>query len=272
MAAQAAARQWIVTGANGTIGKEIVKGLAKQGNQVVLAVRRKDAGDKTIEAIAKEANIPRDTMKVMEVDLASQASVRKFVYDFKSTHPHLHGIVQTASIVAQTKKLSVDGIELTFASNVMSYFMLMEWFQDLLKKSVPSRVVNVASNYAGHMDLSDLQFDKRPYNHDSAYRQSKQAERMLTWYYADKQRDTGLTFNACHPGVVTSPLLAGLMSGGGSDSPEKGAVVPLFVALNPDLEKVSGKYYYQSKEKACQFSDKKQWTELWEKCNALLKQ
>jgi len=259
-----------VTGANGTIGKEIVKGLAKQGNNVVLACRRKDAGEKTIESIAKEANISRDTMKVMEVDLSSIASVRKFVSDYNNTHPHLHGIVQTASIVAQTKKLSVDGIELTFATNVMPYFMLMELLQDTLKKSAPSRIVNVASNYAGHMDLSDLQFDKRPYNHDSAYRQSKQAERMLTWVYADKLKDTGVTANACHPGVVTSPLLAGLMAGGGSDSPEKGAVVPLFVALNPDLEKVNGRYYYQSKEKACQFSDKKQWADLWEKCNTLL--
>jgi len=130
--------------------------------------------------------------------------------------------------------------------------------------------VNVSSNYAGHMDLTDLQFEKRPYNHDSAYRQSKQAERMLSWVYADKLKDTGVTVNALHPGVVTSPLLAGLMSGGGSDSAEKGAVVPLFVALNADLEKTTGKYYYQSKEKACQFSDKKQWMDLWEKCNALL--
>lgn len=264
-------KQWIVTGANGTIGKEIVKGLAKTGSAVVLACRRKDAGEKTIEQIGKEANLSKEHLKVMEVDLASQQSIRKFVDEFKSTHNELHGIIQTASIVSQTKKLSVDGIELTFATNVMPYFMLMELFQDILKKSAPSRIVNVASNYAGHMDLSDLQFDKRQYNHDSAYRQSKQAERMLSWVYAEKLKDTGVTVNACHPGVVTSPLLAGLMAGGGSDSPEKGAVVPLFCALNPELEKVTGKYWYQSKEKACQFSDKKQWYDLWEKCNALLK-
>jgi len=263
-------KQFIVTGANGTIGKEIVKGLAKVGNNVVLAVRRRDAGEKTIEAIAKEANIPKENMKIMEVDLASQASIRKFVSDFTSSHENLHGLVQTASIVSPTKKLSGDGIELTFATNVMPYFLLMELLQDIMKKSGPARIVNVASNYAGHMDLSDLQFEKRPYNHDSAYRQSKQAERMLSWVYADKLRDTSVTVNACHPGVVTSPLLAGLMSGGGSDSPEKGAVVPLFVANNPELEKVTGKYFYQSKEKACQFSDKKQWLELWEKCNQLL--
>jgi len=264
-------RQWIVTGANGTIGKEIVKGLAKSGASVVLAVRRKDAGEKTIEQIGKEANLSKENMKVMEVDLSSQQSVRKFVSDYTNSHEHLHGIIQTASIVSQTKKLSVDNIEMTYATNVMAYFMLMELFQDIMKKSAPARIVNVASNYAGHMDLSDLQFDKRQYNHDSAYRQSKQAERMLSWVYAEKLKDTGVTVNACHPGVVTSPLLAGLMAGGGSDSPEKGAVVPLFLALNPDLEKVTGKYWYQSKEKACQFSDKKQWNDLWEKSNALLK-
>jgi len=264
-------KQFIVTGANGTIGKEIVKGLAKTGAAVVLACRRKDAGEKTIEQIGKEANLSKEHLKVMEVDLSSQQSIRKFVNDFTSTHDKLDGLVQTASIVSQTKKLSVDGIEMTFATNVMAYFMLMELLQDIMKKSTPSRIVNVSSNYAGHMDLSDLQFDKRQYNHDSAYRQSKQAERMLSWTYAEKLRDTGVTVNACHPGVVTSPLLAGLMSGGGSDSPEKGAVVPLFLSLNPDLEKVTGKYFYQSKEKACQFSDKKQWNDLWEKCNALLK-
>jgi len=264
-------KQFIVTGANGTIGKEIVKGLCKSGHGIVLACRRREAGEKTIEQIGKETNLSKDNMKVMEVDLSSQESIRKFVSDFKSTHENLHGLIQTASIVSPTKQLSADKVELTFATNVMPYFLLMELLSDILKKTGPSRIVNVSSNYAGHMDLSDLQFDKRQYNHDSAYRQSKQAERMLSWVYAEKLKDTPVTVNACHPGVTTSPLLNAIMSGGGADSPEKAAVVPLFCALNPDLEKVTGKYWYQSKEKACQFSDKKQWYDLWEKCNALLK-
>lgn len=265
-------KQWIVTGANGTIGKEIVKGLCKSGAAIVLACRRKDAGEKTIEQIGKETNLSKENMKVMEVDLSSQQSIRKFVSDFNSTHENLHGLIQTASIVSPTKKLSVDNIEMTFATNVMAYFMMMDLLSEKMKKTgAPARIINVSSNYAGHMDLSDLQFDKRQYNHDSAYRQSKQAERMLSWVYADKLKDTQVTVNACHPGVCTSPLLNAIMSGGGADSPEKAAVVPLFLALNPDLEKVNGKYWYQSKEKACQFSDKKQWNDLWEKCNALLK-
>jgi NAD(P)-dependent dehydrogenase (short-subunit alcohol dehydrogenase family) len=110
-----------------------------------------------------------------------------------------------------------------------------------LKAAPGARIVNVASNYAGDFDIGDLQFTRRRYESNSAYRQSKQADRMLTWAAAcSLYKDSRVLVNACHPGVVTSQLLQSLGMSSGFDSAQKGAATPLYLALSPEV-KVSGR-------------------------------
>ena len=131
-----------------------------------------------------------------------------------------------------------------FQVNVLSYYALMIGFAEVLKANSPgSRIINVASNYAGDYNFDDLQFSRRNYDSNSAYRQSKQADRMLTWAAVEDElfRNSGVTINACHPGVVTSHLLASLGMQTGFDKPSRGAETPLYLACSPDLRSTTGR-------------------------------
>ncbi len=109
--------------------------------------------------------------------------------------------------------------------SVMSYYLLSTRLEEQLAKGAPSRIVNVASNYAGGLNVNDVNFEKTSYDNNSAYRLSKRADRMLRWVLAEKYKAKGITVNACHPGVINTALLQGLGFGGGG-SPSEGAVTP----------------------------------------------
>ena len=108
--------------------------------------------------------------------------------------------------------------------------LLQFGLSSLLRRSSPARIVNVASNYAGDLDLNDLQFQTRKYDVTEAYKQSKQADRMLSWAGAELLNNGGITVNACHPGVTTSTVLKGLGYEEGWDTPSASAKTAVFLA------------------------------------------
>jgi NAD(P)-dependent dehydrogenase (short-subunit alcohol dehydrogenase family) len=95
-------------------------------------------------------------------------------------------------------------------------------------------VVNVASYWAGGLQLNDLEFRFRRYDNDTAYRQSKQADRMLTRAFATHFANRNVTVNSCHPGDVRSKL-SGVLGFGGYETPVQGAATPLYLATSPDV-------------------------------------
>jgi len=261
---------FLVTGANQGIGKEIARGIAKSGNKVVLAVRDEKKGKEALEDLVK-SGISKENLRVMTVDLSKQSSIRSFVDTFKAEYTELHGLINNGSVAGPpSRTLSEDGIEITFATNVMSYFLLSTKLQDLLIKGSPSRIVNVASNYAGALDINDINFDKREYNPDTAYRISKQADRMLSWALAEKLAGKGVTVNACHPGVINTKLLSdlGFSSGLG---PADGAKTPTWLALSKDVEGTTGKFFDNLKESNCGWRNPQQVEALWDKLGSLSK-
>jgi NAD(P)-dependent dehydrogenase (short-subunit alcohol dehydrogenase family) len=127
-----------------------------------------------------------------------------------------------------------------------------------------SRIVNVASFWAGALDLDDLEFKKRRYSNGSAYRQSKQAERMLTAGFACLLRDERIAVNACHPGEVDTPL-SNSLGFGGNESPSAGADTPAWLSLEPKLEEVTGKWFEYRRERPCRFmADKESCKKLFD--------
>jgi NAD(P)-dependent dehydrogenase (short-subunit alcohol dehydrogenase family) len=118
----------------------------------------------------------------------------------------------------------------------------------------PARVVNVASYWAGDLDLDDLEFRSRPYNNNTAYRQSKQANRMLTVAFAQRLREYGVTVNACHPGDVNSSVSNGL-GFGGHESPREGARTPAWLAIDAIGQRESGKYFEHMQMQRCRFGE-----------------
>ena len=131
----------------------------------------------------------------------------------------------------------------------------------------PARVINVASYWAGDLDVSDPEFKRRRYNNHTAYRQSKQANRMLSAAFAERLQVAGVMVNACHPGDVNSQLSNDL-GFGGSQSPDQGADTPIWLATSPEVAGITGKYFEHRKEVICPFgSNREASRQLFELCN-----
>jgi retinol dehydrogenase-13 len=140
-----------------------------------------------------------------------------------------------------------------WAVNVLAYVWMTEGLSPFMAGVADARIVNVASYWAGGLDIADPEFRRRKYDNDTAYRQAKQANRMLTVAYAQRLKEMGVTVNACHPGDVNSKL-SNAFGFGGSETPEEGAATPLYLALDPSLRGVTGKYYEHRQPVACNFS------------------
>ena len=263
----------LVTGASAGIGLATARELARLGGRVVMAVRDPEKGEKARRAVMGATG---REVEMAVVDLASQKSIRAFARDFAALHPRLDVLVNNAGIWAGRRGLSPDGIELTWATNVLNYFLVTEWLLPLLKAAGRARVVNVASRLAHDLDLSDVQFERRPYSGEGAYAQSKQADRMLTWALARRLDGTGVTANALHPGFVATEIFGkggGLVGLGMSlysrlraKSPEEGADTVVWLAASPDVEGRSGLFWVDRKEHRCRFHDEKDEEALWRLC------
>lgn len=238
----------LVTGANGVIGQAICAGLAKHGYEVVLACRDPERASRTVAHMTKA--IPGASLRTEIVDVSRRSEVANLA---KRWHGHLNVLVNNAAIAPRKRAETADAIEMQFATNVLGYVWMMRAFEPVLRASAPARVVNVASYWAGELDMDDLQFRSRRYDNNTAYRQSKQADRMLTVAFAKRWPASEITVNSCHPGDANSTL-SNALGFGGSDSPEKAAETPVWLATDPSLVGVTGKYFSNRQARFCEFS------------------
>lgn len=240
----------IVTGATGAIGHAIARQLAATpGFEVVLAARDSRKAERAVAEI--RAATGNGAMRFELVDVSRKASVEAFAARW--TGP-LHVLVNNAAATPRRREETPEGIELQFATNVLGYFWMIEAFTAALSAGAPSRVVNVASYWAGGLNLADLEFRRRPYDNDAAYRQSKQANRMLTAAHAARLRPRNIVVNACHPGDVNSTLSNNL-GFGGHESPDEGAATPVWLATDPAGLEATGRYFEHGRMRACRFME-----------------
>jgi NAD(P)-dependent dehydrogenase (short-subunit alcohol dehydrogenase family) len=265
----------VVTGATAGIGKEVARNLAAAGATVVLPCRSLERGE------AARADIARDVLgakvELVKGDLSSQASLRELAAEVLKAHPRVDVLVNNAGVWNTTRQLSSDGIELTWATNVLAYHLLTALLLPALE-AAGGRIVNVASTLAHGLDLSDVQFLRRSYDGMSAYAQSKQANRMLTWALAEKL-GSKVSANAVHPGFVASELnrqergLRGLAIKLGqllaARSPRTGAFGATRLAMSRDAAGVTGKFWKDDREIRCSFRDPAQIRALWELCEKM---
>ena len=252
----------VVTGATGAIGRAIAKGIAANLEyEVVLACRDEEKAERAVREIVQGTGNTKVRYEL--VDVSRKASIQALAQRWRGP---LQVLVNNAAVTPRRRQETPEGIELQFATNVLGYFWLIQAFTEVLKQSAPARVVNVASYWAGDLDVTDLEFRRRRYNNNEAYRQSKQADRMLSVAFAEQLEPYGICVNACHPGDVNSALSNNL---GFADqqSPDEGARTPVWLALEPVGKRESGRYYEQIKEVRCPFgADRKAVGELYEAC------
>ena len=274
--ADLAGRTCLVTGASAGIGLATAHGLARLGARVVMAVRNPEKGERARRAVMGATG---REVEMAVVDLASRKSIRAFARDFAVRHPKLDVLVNNAGIWSERRKVSPDGVELVWATNVLNYFRVTELLLPQLQAAGKARVVNVASRLAGGLDLADVQFERRAWSGRAAYAQSKQADRMLTWALARRLSGTGVTANAMHPGFVATEIFGkggGLISLGASlysklrgRRPEEGADTVVWLAASPEVENRSGLFWIDRQERRCRFRDEAGEEALWALCQEM---
>ena len=240
----------LVTGGTGAIGRAIASEIASQPEyRVVLLCRDAHRASTVTNELTRLSGNERVSYEL--VDLSSKESVEAFAGRFREP---VHVLVNNAAVTPRRRRETSAGIELQLATNVLGYFWLTRALKDQLRAGVPSRVVNVASYWAGDLDLDDLEFSRRPYNNNTAYRQSKQANRMLTVAFAERFAEHRVTVNACHPGDVNSRLSNNL-GFGGHESPRDGARTPVWLATDPIGQQETGKYFEYMQMRRCRFGE-----------------
>ena len=268
----------IVTGPTSGVGREIAIQLAELGAEVVLAARNiQKANDVAVEIARRTAS---NNAVVMEIDTSSLDSIRKFAREFRNKYDRLDVLLNNAAVSrgALPRVNSVNGIELTFATNVLGYFLLTQELLDLLKQSAPSRIINVASSFASDLDLDDLQFERRAFESFRAYAQSKACDRILTWAFARRLEGTGVTVNAMTPGLITETelyrnaqpeLMQRLTQRAGGRTSAQGADTAVWLASNSELQNVSGNFFEDRQELECEFRNEKNEEKVWKICEEL---
>lgn len=253
---------FLVTGATGAIGKAIARQLANlQDSKVVLICRDQQ---KAILAVNEIKSLTGNAQVCYE--LADLSRYEQIHHLAKRWQGPLHVLINNAACTPRSRQETPEGIEIQFATNVLGYYWLIDEFIAILKASAPARVVNVASYWAGGLDLNDLEFTRRSYDNDQAYRQSKKANRMLSAAFAEKLKPFQITVNACHPGDVNS-VLSNSLGFGGHETPDQGAETPVWLATHPAGQAYTGRYFEHLRETNCPFArDKQMVNALFESC------
>jgi NAD(P)-dependent dehydrogenase (short-subunit alcohol dehydrogenase family) len=261
----------VVTGANAGIGKETALGLAKLGATVVMVCRDRERGESAQRQIKQKGE--NKAVELMICDFSSQNSIRQFASDFKNQYDRLDVLVNNAGVVLRQRSMTEDGIESTFAINHLGYFLVTNLLLDMLKKSAPSRIVNVSStaHRYGKIDISGWATGS-DYSTFGAYANSKLANVLFTYELARRLEGTGVTANCLHPGAVGTNLFRGLpgilqaLIKLVTMGPERGARTSIYLASSPDVEGVTGKYFASRRqEKSSQASyNEEAARRLWE--------
>ncbi|KAL5188795.1 Short-chain dehydrogenase TIC 32, chloroplastic [Glycine soja] len=254
----------IVTGATSGLGLETTRVLALRGVHVVMAVRSLHSGKNVKETILKE--IPSAKIDVMELDLSSMASVRKFAADFNSSGLPLNILINNAGVMATPFTLSQDNIELQFATNHLGHFLLTNLLLETMKKTVgvcnqEGRIVILSSEAHRFAYREGIQFDKindeSGYSSYFAYGQSKLANILHANELARRLKEEGveITVNSLHPGsIITNILryhdyinaLANMVGKYFLKNVQQGAATQCYVALHPQVKGISGEYFMDS--------------------------
>jgi retinol dehydrogenase-12 len=236
----------LVTGATDGVGKVTAYALAEAGATVIGAGRN----PAKIEAVQNELGDTRGSLEFLTADLSSQAEVRTLADEFKRKYDRLHVLVNNAGALFTSRRESVDGIEMTFALNHLSYFLLTNLLLDTIKASAPARIINVSSDAheGGSINFDDLD-RRRQYSGWGAYNDSKLANIVFTYELARRLEGTGVTVNAVHPGFVhTNFSHAAGLNMRGPLTPEEGADTQIWLATSDDLAGVTGKYFVRRRD------------------------
>lgn len=252
----------LITGGTGGIGKQTAIALARQGANVIVTGRDQARGEAGVLDIQRASG--NYEVELLLADLSTQAGVRSLAEQFKRRYPRLDVLINNAGLLSQERQITADGLEADFAVNVIAPFLLTHLLLDVLKASAPARIVNVSGGMSiwGKIDLDNLQAEKS-FRGLETYSQTKTVMMALAYEFARRLEGSGVTFNVGFPGAastamtqalspaalppvmrLTWPVLKSMyMRDDGGKSAAKAAQSSVYLAVSPDVEGVSGRYY-----------------------------
>ncbi len=269
----------VASGATSGIGEAAVLALARMGARIVFVARNERRAEATLMKL--ETKAPRLGHRVHLADLSLMAEARRAGQLIAASEPRIDVLINNAGAMFAGRRVTSEGLELTFALNHMAYFVLTAALRETLVASAPARVVSTSSaaHQAASLDFSDLQSARR-YNRWRTYGRSKLANILFTRELARRLAGTGVTANSFHPGVVATRF--GSASGGLTSlllplarpfftSPDEGADTLVYLASSPEIANVTGAYFIKRKvaEPSSAARDNSAAKRLWEASEAL---
>ena len=243
----------VITGATSGIGQVAAEELAALGARLVLVARNKSRAAATLARL--EARRHGIAHGVHYADLSRLSEIRRVAAEIAAAEPRIDLLLNNAGALFGRRKVTEDGLELTFATNHMAYFLFTRGLRERLLGSAPARIVSTASDAheGNQIDFDDLQATKG-FRGFKIYGRSKLCNILFTRELARRLAGTGITANCLHPGFVSTRF--GDESGGAFSyvvriaknfaiSPEKGAATIVYLASSPDVAAVSGEYFYK---------------------------
>ena len=243
----------VITGGTSGIGEIAAERLAQMGARIVLIARSKSRGKVTLARL--HAKAPDLAHTVHYADLTRIPEMKRVAAEIAHKEPRIDVLINNAGAMFASRRLTEDGLELTFALNHMAYFVVTQELRERLVASAPARVVNTASaaHQGASLEFDDLQLTES-FGAMKAYGRSKLCNILFTRELARRLHGTGVTANCLHPGFVATRF--GDESGGLISrfvglakllaiSPANGAEPIVYLASSPEIAAITGQYFYK---------------------------
>ena len=252
-------KTFVVTGANQGLGLETSRALAAKGHKVLLLTRTEERGIEAMENILRTN--PEAQLENYVSDMSLLRDMRKAVEMIRDRHVVIDGLINNVGTWMSNHILTDEGIETVFATNHLSYFYMTHLLYPSLRKSEHARVVNVASNAHsyGKINIEDPGYSKN-YHGLKSNGQSKLANLYFTFELHQQKPDDHVSTFAVSPGLVKTDIglkhtnwlhsFAWKIRRRKGQSPADGARTSVFCATDPEVYKISGKYW-----ESCQVKD-----------------
>lgn len=266
----------IITGATDGIGLQAAKVIANKGYRVGLVGRNKEKGYQAKEIIVNSTS--NDKIDFFECDLSLIKNVKKLSSQIKEKYSKIDILLNNAGGANKNKIITSEGLEKTFATNQMNYFVLTTELLDIISESDDGRVVNVASNahIGATIDYNNINSEKS-FSPWTSYCVSKLMNIMFTYELAKIQDKVSV--NVLHPGFVDTNIAGNegnfikyIVKFGSklfARTVENGADSSIYLSTSDDVKGVSGKYFFKCREirssKTSYIED--DWKKVWEICD-----
>jgi NAD(P)-dependent dehydrogenase (short-subunit alcohol dehydrogenase family) len=269
----------VITGATSGIGEVAAQKLAAMGTRLVVVARDPKRAANTISRLRE--NTPGINHQVFNADLSRIADMKRVASEIAAAEPRIDLLINNAGAMFERRKVTADGLELTFATNHLAYFVITNALLDRLLAAGHARIINTSSDAhrRGKLDFNDLQFTKG-YSGFGAYCRSKLCNILFTRELARRLGKGSVTANCLHPGFVGTRFgdqNKGLLSyvfriaKKFALTPEKGAETIIYLATSDDVAEMTGEYFQECRPKtpSKEAQDEAAALRLWEESEKL---